>query len=502
MRSGRGFVVLAVAPILCAALLCACAFDSTGVDYDDAAPVVIVDAATIDAATVDAVTIDATPPNTTLAVGDMRLVFAELANQQVQSFRWSHADGGWTQEQPTPALGGTPRWTINKVSRDGRGVELIAALSQSATDHSLHLLRWLDTEWSSEWVFTSPVIEGDKRGFDVEFESGSGDALVVYANGGHTPAYRTLVDSVWSPAATLPLNDGPGANPDPNSEEVLWIELESRPGSDEIALAYADANEDLVALIWDGSGWVIDSTITLETALKWNDATGVVSNRAFDLAYEAVSGGLVVAWGARNQRDFNYAIRKPVTGQWFPTNEHVANVINGDSHFIELRSLPTGDHIAGGFYDLGDGTERLGLGVWDGEQWQDTGELDSQMLDVNDTATGDFPGAVGWLTSTGTGVAIYPDNQAGTMDWVRWDDGSGWSPQTDIAFLTKGLTESVRLEATPDGEQILVVISDNNLRLFATVYDGTWQLSNLGAPLTTSIASVQTVPFSLAARQR
>ncbi len=499
MRSSSALVELSVASTL-SAILVACTFDSAGVDYDDATPVAIMDASTIDASPVDAATIDATPAQTTLAVGDIRLVFAELANHQVQSFRWSHADGGWTQEQPTPALDGTPRWTVNKVSRDGLGTELIAALSQSATGHSLHLLRWIDAEWSSDWVFTSPVLEGDKRGFDIEFESSSGDALVVYANGGHTPAYRTLVDGVWSPVEALPLNDGPGVHPDPNSEEVLWIELEPRPGSDEIALAYADADDYLVTLIWDGSAWLTDSTITLDTDLKWNAGTGVVSNRAFDLAYESISGDLVVAWGSRNQGDFSYAVRKPVTGQWFPLGEHVPNVISGDSHFIDLTALPTGDHIAGGFYDLGDGTERLGLGIWDGEHWQDTGELDSQMLDVNDTATGDFPGAVGWLTASGTGVAIYPDNQAGTMDWVRWDDESGWTPRTDIAFPTKGLTESVQLEATANGDQLLVVISDNNLRLFATVYDGTWQLSNLGAPLATSIASVQTVPFSLAAR--
>ena len=495
-------VELAVAALSCAtAALCACAFDSTGVEFDDATPVVPIDAATIDAAG-DAATIDAAAPSTTLAVGDIRLVFAELGNPQVQSLHWSRADGGWTQEQPTPALGGTPRWTVNKVSGDGRGVELIAALSQSAADHSLHLLRWIDDQWSEEWVFTSPVLEGDKRGFDVEFEASSGDALVVYADGGHTPSYRTLVDGVWSTVKALPLNDGPGINPDPNAEEVLWIELEPRPGSDEIALAYADAGDDLVALIWDGSAWVTEATRTLETELKWNGQTGVVSNRAFDLAYESIAGDLLVAWGRRNQGDFNYAIRKPVTGQWFPTSAHVPDVINGDCHFVDLTAYPGGNQIAGAFYDLGDGTERLGLGMWSGDAWQDTGELDSQTLDVNDTATGDFPGAVGWLAATATGVAIYPDNQPGTVDWVRWDDSDGWTIQTDVAFLAKGLTESVQLEATADGEQILVVVSDSNLRLFATVYDGTWQLSNLGAPLTTSIASVQTVPFSLAGRHR
>ena len=103
----------------------------------------------------------------------------------------------------------------------------------------------------------------------------------------------------------------------------------------------------------------------------------------------------------------------------------------------------------------------------------------------------------------GVAVAIYPDNQQGTLDWARWDQTNGWLVQTDVAFLTKGFTESVQIETTPEGDRLLVVVSDHNLRLFASTYDGTsWQLSNLGAPLTTTVSSAVTVPFSLAVRSR
>jgi hypothetical protein len=108
---------------------------------------------------------------------------------------------------------------------------------------------------------------------------------------------------------------------------------------------------------------------------------------------------------------------------------------------------------------------------------------------------------VGWVASTGVAVAIYSDDQEGTLDWARWIDGGGWAVQTDETIATKGYTESVWLEPTPGGNTLLVVLSDHNLRLFAATYDGNiWTLSNLGAPLTTSVASAVSAPFSLDAR--
>ena len=66
------------------------------------------------------------------------------------------------------------------------------------------------------------------------------------------------------------MNDGGGPNPDPNSGTVLWVELEKRPDTNEIALAYVDANSDLVAIVWDGTQWLTASVSTLEADVKRN----------------------------------------------------------------------------------------------------------------------------------------------------------------------------------------------------------------------------------------
>jgi len=489
--------------LLCALVGSACVFDSSGILFteDSGRPDAATDARP-DADTADASRVDASPPATTLDIGDVRLVYGELLPEYLTSQRWSRSDGDWSQEQPTPSLGGQTRWVLNKVSPDGRGEEVIAAMTEAVVGMTLRLLRWSGSAWVVDWRIDSDVIEGETRCFDLEYES-SGDLLVVYATGGTTPVYRTRTDGVWSLATPLPLNDALGPYPDTNDGNVLWVELERRPGTDEIALAYADDADDLVAIVWTGTQWDVTSARTLETDLKHNPLIGLVYNRVYDLAYESLSGALMVAWGNNWVGDFYYAMREPGSGVWSPTAEYVPAILAGQVHFLDLAGDPTTDRIAGGFYDLGDGTERLGLATWDGDAWQDGGEYDSQTRDVNDSATGDAPGAVGWIGASGIAVAIYADDQEGTLDWARWSQLDGWVIQDDESFPTKGYTESVWLEPTPTGEQLVLVLSDDDLQLFAAVYDGVdWTLSNLGTALATSLVSDMSASFSIDARDQ
>jgi hypothetical protein len=162
------------------------------------------------------------------------------------------------------------------------------------------------------------------------------------------------------------------------------------------------------------------------------------------------------------------------------------------------RAEPGGDRIAGGFFDMGDGTERLGLSVWNGTAWVDSGQYDTQILNVNDTATGDFQGAVGWVGTSGVAVCVYADNQTGTLDWARWN-GTNWSIQSGVAIAGKGNTESVFIESFGGQDVLMLMLSDSNSDLYSATYDGTsWTVLNFGAALETTLSSIDTAPFGLA----
>ena len=100
---------------------------------------------------------------------------------------------------------------------------------------SLDLLRWNGSAWSLDWnsVTIAPPQAG-KRGFDITYEQNSGDAMVVYSNNTSTPRYRTRTAGIWSAETALPSA--------PLSGVVQWVQLAARPGTNEIGLAYSDAN--------------------------------------------------------------------------------------------------------------------------------------------------------------------------------------------------------------------------------------------------------------------
>ena len=485
------------------------AFDGTDFDSDASMSVTVLQAALATGtgpattgtgpATTGTVTVTAALP--VLAVEDGRLFYGETGTAQALNRTWDDSLGTWSVENGTAPVSGTVRWTVNKVTTDG-SEDLLGVLSDTGSGAELNLVRWDGTAWIVDWSSTAITTANlDKRGFDLEYEASSGDALVVYSNNTDTPVYRTRSGGSWSGESALPLNDGAGPNPDPNTGIVHWVELTPRLGSDEITLAYVDANWDLVAIVWDGTQWLTASASALETDVKQSPGTpNVIQNRPVDVAYEETTGDALIAWGRHGVSGFYYSTRAAGSNSWSAATGVLAPV-TGEAYFVDLAAEPGGQQIAGVFMDLGGGTERLGLATWTGSAWVNPGEYDSQTRDVNDNAPGDVVAAVGWLGTSGTAVAVYSDNDVDTIDWATWTSAGGWVLQPDVtpAITGKGYTESVQIEMFGGQNELMAIFSGSNADLYAATYDGaTWTVTNSGSALETVLSSVDSAPFSFA----
>jgi len=245
--------------------------------------------------------------------GDGRIVFGNAATPTaVPKFRaWDNAGSTWSGASNTSAADSTIYWTVHQFSPADSTEELVGVLAKiSGTQSGLHLLRLSGGSWSTDWSSTAiDSTHADKRGFDVAYEADSGDALIVYSNNTTNPVYRTWNGSTWT-GETDVFGSPPGTG------VVLWVELVSRPSSDEIALTYVDDNADLFAITWDGTQWVSASSTTLETSVKTNPVSGVVSNRAFDAAYENSTGDLMVAWSRPSTSGFFYSTKAAGSTIW------------------------------------------------------------------------------------------------------------------------------------------------------------------------------------------
>ncbi|HEU4419911.1 MAG TPA: Ig-like domain-containing protein, partial [Planctomycetota bacterium] len=429
------------------------------------------------------------PPS--LLVNDVRLFYGEGTERQPRLRTWDDLGSSWSAEGKALPAGSTIHWTQHALSPllDDHG--LLAVLSSNGASTELDMLRWNGAEWSLDWTSTAiTAANAGKRGFDVAYEQSSGDALVVYSNNTNQPRFRTRVNGTWSAEGAVTVA--------PLAGVVQWVQMASRPGGNEIALCYSDAQNDLAVLVWSGSAWTTTTSAVLETSLKTNAVTGAVSNRVFDIAYEATTGDVLVAWSRAAANGFWYSTKAAASTTWTAAAPQAAAPTNGVPHFVDLATEPGGSRIACCALSL-DGQERLGLATWSGTAWLNAGEYDAQIRNVDNGATGDFPAAVAWVGSSGTAVCVYADDATDTIDWASWTAGTGWVVQTDGSIPGKGFTESVELQSFANVQDVLLVFSDSNAKLYALTFTGTgWALSITS--LEDSLSSIASRPFGFAVK--
>jgi len=423
---------------------------------------------------------------------DGRMVYGASGNATPQARLWDQETSATGAPAGTQAANTVINWTINQAAPNR--IENIAGTltTNAGAGSNLYIQRWNGSAWSNEWnVSTANANFASRRSFDVAYEDTSGHAMVVYSTGTN-PQYRIWDGNSWTAAAnTLPADE---------ATNVEWIELASRPNSNEIALLYAindgTGGYTLKGIIWDGNAWGNQSA-ALETNLAYASAAG--DTKCFDAAYEN-SGDLLVAFGWNNTPNNQLAARyvtKPAGGAWgaptaFPTWKDEATI-------MQLAPEPGGDRIAAVSADSK--SDDMQYAIWDGatSAWiNPVANADNSMYDLAGVM-GEMPIAAGWVRTGASpwAIVVYADNATNAIHWSRWN-GSGWGIQTDwnpghaIGYLA-----CINIDRQPGENKAMVTIGDSNSDLWAMTYDGsTWANADGGVALTTNLSSASSVPFA------
>ncbi|MFO7905365.1 MAG: DUF4347 domain-containing protein [Pirellulaceae bacterium] len=415
------------------------------------------------------------------------LSYGEGTNATPQSRQWDESTETWSSESETTSAGSTVKWVVNEIS-PGVTEELKAVLSDNGTSTELDLLRWDGSSWTVDWTATAiSSANADKRSFDIAYESSSGNAIAVFSDNTNNLKYRVWDGSSWTAEADV-FATAPG------SGTVLWVEMASQPGSDEISLVYQDSNEDIYGVVWDGSAWLESTT---EHEFDTNGGLGGNGDyRSFDVVYEA-SGDALVAW-TENDEDtayLDYSTRAVGDTVW-TSPSYLSLGLSGTVEYVDLAADATSDRVAFLGYDR-IGTERLALATWTGSAWTDPNEYDNYFPHAETADTGEFWAAAGWLGGSGEAVVVYSDDDSGAINWATWTSSSGWVVESDVAVTGAGHLRSVQIESFETQDKLMAVFSDSNADLYATTYDGTnWTLTNSGTPLETTLSDANTVAFS------
>ena len=115
-------------------------------------------------------------------------------------------------------------------------------------------------------------------------------AMMAYSRsgGGGMPRYRTWTGTVWSSEASA---NGVGSEPQ-------WLILRGSPLTDSFAMATLDNDVDIDVQIWNGSSWGAVTNATTDCGDK--------TSRVFDLAYEQVSGHLLLVYRESGTNSVSY----------------------------------------------------------------------------------------------------------------------------------------------------------------------------------------------------
>ncbi len=425
-----------------------------------------------------------------LSTDDARLFYGSGDEVQVLGRVWDDDTTTWLPPSAVDPTIGTIKWVLSEVSPLVQQEELLAIFSDTGVSTELTVRLWNGRQWLEAGGHTDPIrcqiqsANANQRGFDIIYEDLSGDAMVVYSDDTANPVYRTYSRGVWSSEASV-------FAASPGTGTVLWVEIACRAGTDELALVCLSDTQDLTAVIWDGDAWDEAGTATLLDS----QITTTTLSRAFDLAYEQVSGDLLVAWGHTVLgEEIRFSEKQAGSGTFVNGQANSADAIGV---IVRLAPDPSSNRIACALSEGSIQDDAVGM-IWDGSDFVEIAEFD---LSASPTAR-DI--SVSWVGTTGLAVYIYKDNDGGgSLDWAQYEVG-GWHKQPDEPLPGVGDLEFIQAQSFPNQNKVMVVMSDSTGKLFALTYDGTdWTVTNGGAALENDLPDLgsSSQPFHFALKE-
>ncbi|NTU69565.1 hypothetical protein HGB13_01890, partial [bacterium] len=368
--------------------------------------------------------------------------------------------------------------------------------------------------WTQDFTATIGGTGTTKR-FDVEYEKTTGDALVVYStNSGTTNeiAYRTKAGS--SSCGSASWGTATNFNALRTSGIVQWISAEAaqNSGTNNIAVAWADAASDLSASIWNGSSWVGEPAAALETNLEYAAAGQDVMS--FDLAYETSSGNLMVVWSplgngatactvwTAGPAVANNCIKySRYTTSWQATSAIPTVADRGTNIDLASNPLSTSNQLALGAMDNGTGDSSYAY--WSGSAWTGAANNDTS---VQAPTAGSKRIACNWLNSGATARSICAYNDSGTTN-IGWVVGSAGTFTLQADFAPTPVFASPQIwydmDVNPNSlDTLMFSVSDNGSDLFmkrlimTAAPAFTWTNADGGVALETTLSQSTSKPFA------
>lgn len=283
-----------------------------------------------------------------LSVPDPVAALVVYGEGVVQTPRYQIWNGSsWGGENSAQNVGGTIEWIRTKAGTTRN--EYILGTQDALSDVNVQIYNAASSTWGNLLEVTASVSDITRRGFDVAYETISGDALVVYCDGDSDPSSRVWNGSSWTLMGTPTTTSANNCN---------YISLASDPTSDEIILVTRDTGSAYEVFVWDGSSWGNNSTLGSMTDTN-HEGIAVQYEESGDQAMVVTSNG--------NTNGFAWATWSG--GSWNAGTQ----ALGDDFEWGVLKRDAGTDNMALCYID---NDSDIGIVRWNGLSWQTHQELE------------------------------------------------------------------------------------------------------------------------------
>jgi hypothetical protein len=308
---------------------------------------------------------------------------------------------------------------------------------------------WDGAAWGGV-VTLATVGAGDSayRGFDIEYETFSDRAFVVFNDTTADPNFVIWDGIGWSVPGNIDI---------PTAGRTRWIELAPNPRNNEIAMIILDSTSNVYGRCWNGGTW----NNVLEAPLGvWDPAlASTAASKAIDVAYEQQTGRAMFMWGSSTARRQYYRIWNGATANLsgrlpldIPSMGNNPNP--GLANWIRLVSdpAPLSNNI---MYSVQDNQLDLNTRFWNGAAWD---------------AAAQHPEHDNSLENASRNSDIVFETSAANagMAWLLWGNGSRvsrrqWNGAAWGATATTGDdTSMIQLLAHPRSGAVFSVMYESS----------------------------------------
>jgi hypothetical protein len=380
----------------------------------------------------------------------------------------------WGAEQSAQSVGGTIQWVKTEAAptRD----EYLLATQDSLNDVNVQVYNGASDTWGNLVEVTAGVSSNTRRGFDITYESSSGDGMIVYCDGDADPSYQVWDGTGWT-AGTINVA---------SANNCEYIALASNPVSDEIIMVSRDTGAAYEAQVWNGSSWSQPAVLGSMNQAQ-HEGISVEYEESGDQAVVVVSNGTNPSflWTSWDGTEWTLLTTTFTTGNDFEWG--VLSRDQGSDNMILCYIDENND---------------IGVVQWDGSGWLGTYlELDTAGNTSPTTSIPDGrPVSCEFETTTGRDGYImvpYSDTCAARS---RYWNGSSWStPETTISTIQDSWTVST--VRTGDGKILAAAHDDSNGRYDFSYWDGVaWSTASTLENTTSVTAEPYREPIAMAAQ--